>query len=164
MKALSTFSYLLLIPQLGWLGSATEAPKKAAMSAGTHVVQVRVFGNKLDGLGAELNVRSVVNWDKGHNPGPTLEKKFDTSSVNETYTIGTFGDMDYVEASISFKNVAFHNTTRPPAGSQLRVEIITDGKVGEKTRLDSNALNDKVWKVEYDPYLKGTVAVETNKL
>ncbi|WP_324674220.1 hypothetical protein [Hymenobacter sp. GOD-10R] len=164
MKTLSTFRSLVLVPSLSLLGYANDAPKEVVKTADTHVVQVRVMGQNLDGLGAELSVRSVLDWSpRSYKPGPTLSRNFD-KSINETYTIGTFGEKDYVEASISFKNVMFHNNIRPSANTQLRVEIITDGKVGEKTRLDANALNDKVWRVEYDPYMKGTVTVETNKL
>ncbi|HEX8350200.1 MAG TPA: hypothetical protein VF598_09565 [Hymenobacter sp.] len=161
MKLLSTFSYLLLVPQLAWLGLDSNARKETARPAGSHIVQVRVIGQNLDDLGAELSVRSVLDWDQGHNPGPEFTKILG-DKVNETYTVGTFGRMDYVEASISFKKVIFDN--KPPSNAHLRVEIITDGKVGEVTRLDANAVNDRVWKVEYDPYMKGTVAVETNKL
>ena len=164
MKTLATFRYLLLVPSFSLLGHSSDAKKEATLPAETHVVQVRVIGQNLDGLGAELSVRSVLNWSpRVYNPGPGFTEKF-SKSVNEKYTVGTFGGRDYVEASISFKNVAFHNNTRPPANAHLRVEIITDGKVGERTRLDANAVNDKVWKVEYNPYMKGTVAVETNKL
>lgn len=163
MKTLATFRYILLVPSLSLAGYTSEAPE-IAKPAATHVVEVRVIGQNLDGLGAELNVRSVLDWSpRTYNPGPGFSKTF-SSSVNETYTVGTFGARDYVEASVSFKNVAFHNNTRPPANAHLRIEIITDGKVGERTRLDANAANDKAWKVEYNPYLKGTVAVETNKL
>jgi len=161
MKTVSTFAYLLLVPQLSWLAYDSNAIKAVAPPAGSHVVQVRVIGQNMSGLGAELSVRSVLDWDQGHNPGPTLYKAFG-DKISETYTIGTFGRMDYVEASISFKNVLVDN--RPPVNSQLRVEIITDGRVGEVTRLDANSMNDRVWKVEYDPHLRGTVAVETNKL
>lgn len=164
MKTLSTFRYLLLVPSFSLLGHASNAKKEAILPAETHVVQVRVTGQNLAGLGAELVVRSSLNWNpRTFNPGPGFTKSIG-NSVNETYTVGTFGPRDYVEASVAFKNVAFHNNTRPPAGAHLWVEIITDGKGGEKTRLDANAVNDKAWKVEYNPYLKGTVAVETDKL
>jgi len=161
MKTLSTIGCLLAVPLLALTGYTRDAGKGAVPAAAKHVVQVRVTGQNITGLGADLQVRTVLNWHQGYNPGHSFSQTFSTASVSETYDIGRFNDNDYVEASISFKNVTQDGAVRPAPNAFLKVEMITDGEVGEATQLDAKA---KGWKVEYDPHLKATVAVETDKL
>jgi hypothetical protein len=90
-------------------------------------VTIRVTGEHIDGLGAEMSVistRNVLN----PSAGPTLSRPYSTS-ISQTYTLGTFGLQDRVEASVAFRNVTCSSALRPASDSKLLVEVLANGFV-----------------------------------
>ncbi|WP_324680408.1 hypothetical protein [Hymenobacter sp. GOD-10R] len=159
MKKRSTLSALLFTFLLSCWSYASPTPNRTPLVA-KHLVEVRITGQNLVGLGAELTVRSVLNWKQGYNPGHSFTQSFTEANVSQTYKVGNFDATDYVEAAITLKNVTRDSRIQPAVNSFLKIEIITDGKVGETTQLDANA---KGWKVEYDPHLRAIVSVDAHQ-
>jgi len=153
---LSTLLFFILLSCWSYAGSALKETPPLAK----HLVEVRVTGQNLTGLGADLTVRSVLNWKQGYHPGQGFTQTFTGASINQTYKVGYFEATDYVEAAIAFQQVTRDSAVQPAVGAFLKVEILTDGKVSETTQLDANA---KGWKVEYDPHLRAIVSVDAHQ-
>lgn len=96
-------------------------------------VTIRVTGEHLDGLGAELNVSSTRNL-LNPSAGPTLTYSYD-ASISQTYTLGPFGLQDQVIASAAFRNVTCSSSLRPATDSKLLVEVLANGLVVGRAEL-----------------------------
>ncbi|WP_035561178.1 hypothetical protein [Hymenobacter sp. IS2118] len=113
---------LLLLPLL-----ALKCDKEDVIKANQFDVKVRVTGDNLFGLGAEMKVESRRNV---LNPkaGPSLSKAFSTS-INQTYDLGTFGIQDDVTISALFRQVTCNSMVQPVANTKLKVELLVNGVV-----------------------------------
>jgi hypothetical protein len=96
-------------------------------------VTIRVTGEHLDGLGAELSVSSTRNV-LNPSAGPGLSYSYGTN-ISQTYALGTFGLQDRVEASVAFRNVTCSSTLRPASDSKLLVEVLANGLVVGRAEL-----------------------------
>ena len=96
-------------------------------------VTIRVIGEHLDGLGAELSVISTRNI-LNPSAGPTLSHRY-TTSISQTYALGSFGLQDRVEASVGFRNVTCSSVLRPDNDSKLLVEVLANGIIVGRAEL-----------------------------
>lgn len=162
MKTLSSLRYLIMLLMLPLLlGSCSKEDADATPAVVQHKIQVRVTGESLSSLGAELHVKSTLNFIKGpYLTGPALNEAFSTS-ISKTYDLGAFGKEDIIEGLIVFKNVTRTSTTQPSAATRLKLEMIADGVVIESTELNKSG---KGYKVDYYPNLTGEAAIETDNL
>lgn len=156
MKTLSTLLFALLVLVMASCSSDSKDDPQPV----THKVEVRVTGQDLAGLGAELKVTSQLDFAKASKAGPGYTEVFG-SSVSKTIKIGDFGTYDLIESLVMFKNVTRTSSLRPSSTSRLKLEILADGKVIETTELNASATG---WKVRYEPYLVGGADLETDNL
>jgi len=132
-RALSAF-LLLLLPLV-----ALKCKKEDIVNANQFDVKVRVTGENLTGLGAEIKVesrRNVVN----PTAGPSLAHGY-TVSVNQTYDLGTFGVQDDVTISAFFTNVTCSSSVQPASNSKLKVELLINGWVANTIELSPASRN-----------------------
>lgn len=124
----------LLLPLL-----ALKCKKEDVTKLNQFEVKVRVTGDNLGGLGAEVKAESRLNV---LNPktGPSLSYRFPTS-VNQTYDLGTFGIQDDVTISASFANVTCTSTVQPVSNTKLKVELIANGLVVNTIELSPASRN-----------------------
>lgn len=118
---LTVWAFMLLLPLI-----AVECKKKV-VDANQFDVKVRVTGENLGGLGAEIKVesrRSIVN----PTPGPSLSYTYATA-VSQTYVLGTFGIQDDATISAFFTNVTCSGAVQPTSNSRLKVELLVNEKV-----------------------------------
>lgn len=162
MKLIYPLRYLIMLLVLPLLlGSCSKDDEAAPSTAVQHKIQVRVTGENLSGLGAELHVKSTLNFINGpFVAGPGLHETYATS-ITRTYDLGTFGKEDIIEAQVMFRNVTKNGAVQPSATSRLKLELIADGVVKENTELNKSASG---WKVQYNPYLVGGADLETDNL
>ena len=113
---------VLLLPLL-----ALKCNKDDIVRANQFEVKVRVTGDNLAGLGAEMKAESRLNV---LNPkaGPSLRFSFATSA-SQTYDLGTFGIQDDVTISAAFANATCTGTVQPASNTKLKVELLVNGLV-----------------------------------
>jgi hypothetical protein len=131
----SIFAFLLLLlPLLG-----LKCEKDDIVKANQFDVKVRVTGDNFYGLGAEVKVdsrRNVLN----PSPGPSLRETYPTS-INHTYSLGTFGVQDDVTISALFANVTCSGTVQPVSNTKLKVELLVNGRVVNTIELSPASRN-----------------------
>ena len=113
---------LLLLPLL-----SLKCKEDDIVKANQFAVTVRVTGENLGGLGAEIQADSRLNV---FNPkaGPSLKYSYGTA-VSQTYELGTFGLQDDVTISALFRNVSCSSAVQPASNSKLKVELLIRGLV-----------------------------------
>jgi hypothetical protein len=113
---------LLMLPLLG-----VKCEKEDIVKATQFEVTVRVTGENLGGLGAEVRVSSVRNV-LNPSAGPGLTYSYPINA-NVVYSLGTFGLQDQVTAEVAFHNVSCSGVVRPASDSKLKVEVLANGFV-----------------------------------
>ena len=103
---------------------ALKCKKDDVVRANQFEVKVRVTGDNLAGLGAEMKAESRLNV---LNPiaGSSLRFSF-TTSVSQTYDLGTFGIQDDVSISAAFANATCTSTVQPASNTKLKVELLVN--------------------------------------
>lgn len=96
-------------------------------------VTLRVTGENLAGLGAEMDYTSVRNTLTDPKPGPTGRDTY-ALRADGTYDLGEFGFYDQLAATIAMRNVTC--TARPPANSRLKLEILVNGVLYDRVELN----------------------------
>ena len=119
---------LLVLPLL-----ALKCSKEEVIKANEFDITVRVTGEHLDGLGAQMQVTSVRNV-LNPSAGPTLTQNFGPT-VSQTYALGKFGIQDQVKTSIYFTNVTCTSVVQPAANASLLVEVLANGLLVSQVRL-----------------------------
>ncbi|MCI1188931.1 hypothetical protein MON38_16025 [Hymenobacter sp. DH14] len=119
---------LLALPLLG-----LKCSKEEIIKATEFDITVRVTGEHLDGLGAEMKVTSVRNV-LNPSAGPVLTQSFGPT-VSQTYSLGKFGLQDQVTAFIYFTNVTCTSVVQPAANTSLLVEVLANGVLVSQVRL-----------------------------
>lgn len=153
---------LLLLTLL--LSSCGDEEKKTDPKPKEYTVQVRVTGQLLQGLGADMSYTSAHNFVGPSTPGPNGTEDFSTitaGNVTKTYELGTFGDNDIIEGYINLRNVTRNGSTRIPSAGYFKMEIIVDGDVKQMIRLDATGEHTNA---TYNPHFRGYVALETDDL
>ena len=124
---------LLLLPLM-----AVECKKKA-VEANKFEVKVRVTGENLAGLGAEIKAESRRNV---LNPitGPSLSHTY-AAAVSQTYDLGTFGLQDDATISAFFTNVTCSSAVQPASNSRLKVELLINNRAVNTIELSPTSRN-----------------------
>ncbi|GAA4393610.1 hypothetical protein [Hymenobacter koreensis] len=160
MKTLSTLRIILyLMAGLSLAGCGKkEEPKPAPKS---YAVSLRVTGQNLQGLGADISYATAKNHIRGpYGAGPTGTEAF-AATASKTFDLGRLGPEDLVEGYVNFRNVRATTTPRPPATAVLKMEIIVDGRVHSTGQITGAGPAPGSG---YNPHLQGYVALETENL
>ena len=113
-------SLLFMLPLLG-----LKCSKEEIVKANEFDITVRVTGEHLGGLGAEVKVTSIRNV-LNPSAGPTLVQSYGPT-ISQTYSLGKFGIQDKVTAFASFTNVTCTSTVQPASDASLLVEVLANG-------------------------------------
>ena len=119
---------LLVLPLLG-----LQCSKEKIAKANEFDITVRVTGENLGGLGAEVKVTSVRNV-LNPSAGPTLAQSYGLT-VSQTYSLGKFGIQDQITAFVNFTNVTCTSVVQPAANTSLLVEVLANGILVSQVRL-----------------------------
>ena len=126
---------ILLLPLL-----ALKCKKDDIIKAKQFEVTVRVTGENLTGLGAEMQVNSRLDA-LNLSAGPSLTYAYATS-VSQTYVLGTFELQDDVTAAVAFKNVTCSSALQPASNSKLKVELFANGLLVNVVELTPTSQGD----------------------
>ncbi|MCC3158773.1 hypothetical protein LJ737_16130 [Hymenobacter sp. 15J16-1T3B] len=129
---------LLLLLVVGLLAgcSKDDDPLKGKLR---YKVQVRVRGENLTGLGAEMSYATVRNTLTDPKPGPSGR---DTYAVraDTIYELGEYGAYDALEVTLAMRNVTCQNAaTQLGANSYLKAEILANGLKIDEVELNRTA-------------------------
>jgi hypothetical protein len=113
-------SLLLTLPLLG-----LKCSKEEIVKANEFDIALRVTGEHLGGLGAEVKVTSIRNV-LNPSAGPTLVQSYGPT-ISQTYALGKFGLQDKVTVSASFTNVTCTSAVQPASDASLLVEVLANG-------------------------------------
>ncbi len=102
-----------------------------------YTIKLRVTGENLTDLGAEMRYTSLRNTlAASPAAGPTRTKTY-TNSADSTYNVGEFGFYDRVEAIIALKSATCNATTHPRSSSFLRLEMLVNDRIVLREELNS---------------------------
>ncbi|GAA4373146.1 hypothetical protein [Hymenobacter koreensis] len=133
MKPLLRLPLWLLTAFILLVSCKKEDPLKGKLR---YKVEVRVTGENLTGLGAEMSYTSIRNTLTDPKPGPSAQYSYATR-VSETYELGEFGMYDALEVTLAMRNVTCNNAAQLGPNSWLRAEILANGLVIDRVELNS---------------------------
>ena len=121
----------------------------------TNRLEARITGTDLTGMDATVEI-----W----RDYPLLDRLYVEAlptSVGKTVDLGTYGNQARVSGAIRFLAVAPGSSTEPRPTTNLKLELLADGRVIETTVLNQAKTG---FKVSTSPVLAGQAAIETAKL
>jgi hypothetical protein len=121
----------------------------------THHLEARITGNDLTGMDATVEV-----W----RDYPLLDRLYLEAlptSVGKTIDLGTYGNKAMVSGAIRFFAVTPGSSIEPRPTTNLKLELLADGRVIETTVLNQAKTG---FKVSTSPVLAGQASIETAKL
>ena len=121
----------------------------------THHLEARITGTDLTGMDATVEI-----W----RDYPLLDRLYVEAlptSVGKTVDLGTYGNQARVSGAIRFLAVAPGSSTEPRPTTNLKLELLADGRVIETTVLNQAKTG---FKVSTSPVLAGQASIETAKL
>ncbi|UYZ57420.1 hypothetical protein [Hymenobacter latericus] len=128
---------LLVLLVLALLASCDDDPLKDKVK---YTVALRVTGQNLAGLGAEMHYTSVRNTTTNPQPGPSGHYTY-AVRADSTYNLGEFGWYDHLDAAIALRNVSCSSALQPAANSWLKLEMLVNGRVVDRVELNSASRN-----------------------
>lgn len=129
MKYLSRATLLPLLTAIMLSGCEKEKMLQAR-------IELRVRGENLTGLGAEMSYTSLRDAYDQPQPGPSGQYSY-AVRADTTYNLGDFNIDDTMEAHISLRNASCATTLRPD--SWLRLETLANGVVIKRIELNAAA-------------------------
>ncbi|QIX62538.1 hypothetical protein HER32_15670 [Hymenobacter sp. BT18] len=131
------------IPRLGlWLAllplAACQDKLEELKDATRFSVALRVKGENLTGLGAEMDYVSTRNTLTKPEAGPSGHHTY-AISADTTYQLGEFGVYDDVLATIVLRKATCDATTHPRPGSYLKLDMLVNGVVYDTETLSSTS-------------------------
>jgi hypothetical protein len=121
MKQLATRSYLFLLFIL--LTSCNDKNADDTPKPGNHMVAVRITGDGLTGLGAQISGSSTDS--QGKKAANKFSLQPTTATISQTQEVGQVNTDRAFSTTISFTNV--RGTAQAPYGSYLRADILVNG-------------------------------------
>ncbi|AHJ95410.1 hypothetical protein [Hymenobacter swuensis] len=144
----------------GVLSSCASESNEPTPEGITHHLKARVTGRDLGGLQAAFQIEEVRDYYTQGARKRLLTEHF-SSSISNTYDLGTYGPADKVEATVGFTNVMASSGPAIGASTSLKLELMADGKVIASAELNQAKRGANVY---FGPHLTGYTAIETDNL
>lgn len=125
--------WLLLLPL-----AACQDKLEELEDATRFEVTLRVKGENLTGLGAEMDYVSTRNTLTKPEVGPSGRYTY-AVAVDTTYQLGEFGVYDDVLATIALRKATCDAATHPRPGSYLKLDMLVNGVVYDTETLSSTS-------------------------